>query len=96
MYFWVPQSGSMGVGVSLLSYAGKVFVGMIADRALIPEPGQVVGRFGPEFERLLLATTVGVLARTRPPAKKSPRQPRSSARRTSAAPRRRKIPAGST
>ena len=32
MYFWVPQSGSMGIGVSMLSYAGKVYVGMIADR----------------------------------------------------------------
>jgi hypothetical protein len=61
MYFWVPQSGSMGVGVSILSYAGKVFLGMIADQALVADPGQVVSRFGPEFERLLLATTVGVL-----------------------------------
>ena len=38
MYFWVPQSGSMGIGVSILSYAGKVFIGMIADHALIPDP----------------------------------------------------------
>jgi len=61
MYFWVPQSGSMGVGVSILSYAGKVFIGMIADRELIADPQQVVDRFGPEFERLLLSATVGVL-----------------------------------
>ena len=27
MYFWVPQSGSIGIGVSILSYAGKVFFG---------------------------------------------------------------------
>jgi WS/DGAT/MGAT family acyltransferase len=62
MYFWVPQAGSMGVGVSLFSYAGQVYVGMIADRSLVPEPAAVVGRFGHEFEQLLLAVTVGVLA----------------------------------
>ena len=62
MYFWVPQSGSMGVGVSILSYAGKVFFGMIADRGLVPDPQSVVDRFRPEFEQLLLAVTVGALA----------------------------------
>ena len=61
MHFWVPQSGSIGVGVSILSYAGKVFFGLIADRACMPEPAQVVDRLGPEFEQLLLAATVGVL-----------------------------------
>jgi WS/DGAT/MGAT family acyltransferase len=61
MHFWVPQSGSIGVGVSILSYAGEVFFGLIADRACIAEPAQVVDRLGPEFERLLLAATVGVL-----------------------------------
>lgn len=100
MYFWVPQSGSMGVGVSILSYAGKVFLGMITDRDLIPEPQQVVDRFGPEFERLLLATTVGVLglrvseqARGSKPPPRARRQARPRAR----APRRRPgVPAGST
>ena len=32
VHFWVPQSGSIGVGVSILSYAGKVFFGLIAAR----------------------------------------------------------------
>jgi hypothetical protein len=62
MYFWVPQAGSMGVGLSLLSYAGQVHVGMIADRSLVPEPTTVVGRLGHEFEQLLLAVTVEALA----------------------------------
>ncbi len=61
MHFWVPQSGSIGVGISILSYAGKVFFGLIADRACIAEPAQVVDRLGPEFEQMLLAATVGVL-----------------------------------
>jgi hypothetical protein len=52
----------MGVGVSLFSYAGQVYVGMIADRSLVPDPAEVVGRFAHEFEQLLLAVTVGALA----------------------------------
>jgi diacylglycerol O-acyltransferase / wax synthase len=52
MYFWVPQSGSMGIGVSVLTYAGRVHVGMIADRNLVPDPQRVVDLFAPEFERL--------------------------------------------
>ena len=62
MYFWVPQSGTIGVGVSLLSYAGHVYVGVISDRKLVKAPDAVVARFGPEFEKLLLAATVGALA----------------------------------
>ncbi len=95
MYFWVPQSGSMGVGVSVLSYAGQVFFGVIADEALIADPQAVVDRFGPEFERLLLAVTVGALAGGRESAPDGPARPasprRKAARKTSprARPRRR-------
>jgi len=62
MYFWVPQSGVIGLGISILSYAGQVFFGVIADEALLPEPRALVERFAPEFEKLLLAVTVGALA----------------------------------
>lgn len=54
--FWVPQSGDIGVGVSILSYAGGVQFGLITDRTLCAEPQQVVDRFGPEFEALLTLT----------------------------------------
>lgn len=62
MYFWVPQSGTIGLGVSILSYAGQVYFGLIADRKRVASPQQVVARFVPEFEKLLLAATVGALA----------------------------------
>jgi diacylglycerol O-acyltransferase / wax synthase len=62
MHFWVPQSGSIGVGASILSYAGKVFFGLIADQACMADPRLLTDALAPEFERLLLATTVGVLA----------------------------------
>ena len=54
--FWVPQSGDIGVGVSILSYAGGVQFGLITDSRLCPDPQAIVDRFEPEFERLLLLT----------------------------------------
>jgi WS/DGAT/MGAT family acyltransferase len=87
MYFWVPQSGSIGVGASVLSYAGRVCFGLIADRACLPDPEWVTRRYNGEFERLLLATTVGALAarqaapgRSRP----RPRKPDTPARKPAA------------
>lgn len=54
--FWVPQSGDIGLGVSVLTYAGQVQFGLIADDQLCPDPMAVVRGFGPEFNKLLLLT----------------------------------------
>jgi WS/DGAT/MGAT family acyltransferase len=54
--FWVPASGDIGVGVSILSYGGGVQFGLITDRGLCPDPQAVIDRFEPEFETLLLLT----------------------------------------
>ncbi len=34
--FWVPQSGNIGLGVSILSYGGNVQFGVITDAAAVP------------------------------------------------------------
>ncbi len=52
--FWVPQTGPVGIGVSILTYNGRVQFGLITDVALVPDPEDVVNRFGAEFEKLLL------------------------------------------
>jgi WS/DGAT/MGAT family acyltransferase len=54
--FWVPQSGDIGLGVSILTYAGKVQFGLITDSKLCPDPEAVIERFVPEFEKLELLT----------------------------------------
>ena len=51
---WVPQSSDIGLGVSILSYAGGVQFGVIADRRLCPDPQALIDAFAPEFERLML------------------------------------------
>lgn len=50
---WVPASGDIGVGVSILSYGGGVQFGLITDHALCPEPQEIIEQFEPEFERVL-------------------------------------------
>lgn len=52
--FWVPQSGDVGMGVSILTYAGQVQFGLITDSQLCPDPAAIVERFGPEFDKLLV------------------------------------------
>ena len=54
--FWVPASGDLGVGISILSYAGGVQFGLITDERLCPEPQAIIDRFAPEFDKLLLVT----------------------------------------
>ncbi|MEN6538615.1 MAG: wax ester/triacylglycerol synthase family O-acyltransferase [Mizugakiibacter sp.] len=54
LMFWVPQSGSVGVGLSILSYDGHVHFGLIADAKRIADPDAIVQRFGAEFEKLVM------------------------------------------
>lgn len=51
--FWVPQSGNIGMGVSILSYDDKVQFGLMTDRSRIPDPELIVSRFSAEFDKLL-------------------------------------------
>ena len=54
--FWVPQSGTVGLGVSILSYGGGVQFGVISDSTLCPEPQKIIDEFEPEFAKLSLVT----------------------------------------
>jgi len=53
LMFWVPQSGHLGLGVSILSYAGQVWMGVISDRGLVPDPETIIAEFYAEFNGLL-------------------------------------------
>ena len=55
MMFWVPQSGDIGMGVSILSYDGAVQFGLITDKKLCRDPQAIIDRFAPEFENLVHA-----------------------------------------
>jgi diacylglycerol O-acyltransferase / wax synthase len=75
--FWVPQTGTIGMGVSILSFNGRVQFGLITDRAIVPDPKAIVARFPTEFEQLLYfvllaagGATEEIFEPAKPPARK--------------------------
>ncbi len=57
MMFWVPQSGNIGLGVSVLTYDGKVQFGVVADAECVSVPARLVKHFAVEVRRLLAAVS---------------------------------------
>jgi diacylglycerol O-acyltransferase len=51
--FWVPRSGKIGLGISIISYDGKVTVGVASDEGLMPDPEILLEGFEEEFSSLL-------------------------------------------
>ncbi|AOY89939.1 acyltransferase [Marinobacter salinus] len=57
--FWVPQSGTIGIGMSILSYAGTVQFGITVDKAIHADPDAVMGYFRESFQALSHAALAG-------------------------------------
>ncbi len=53
--FWVPQSGDIGIGVSILSYNDNVQFSLITDRHFVPDPETITPLFAAEFDKMMLA-----------------------------------------
>lgn len=49
----MPQTGSIGIGIWILSQDGRVHFRLIADGELIPDQDAVISRLGAEFDKLL-------------------------------------------
>jgi WS/DGAT/MGAT family acyltransferase len=50
--FWVPQSGRLGMGISIYSYNGRITVGVVTDEGLAPDPERITDAFADEFRLL--------------------------------------------
>jgi len=53
MMFWVPQSARLGLGVSILSYAGQVRLGVATDSGLVPDPEAIIEAFQEEMKSMM-------------------------------------------
>ena len=53
MMFWVPRSGGLGMGISILSYAGEVRLGVATDTGLVPDPEIIIKGFHEELELMM-------------------------------------------
>jgi hypothetical protein len=49
---WVPQSGRISLGVSIISYNGKVWLGIATDEGLVPDPDTIVSLFVDDYTEL--------------------------------------------
>ena len=52
LMFWVPTPANLAVGVSIISYAGQVILGITTDEGLIPDPENILRSFYDELEFL--------------------------------------------
>jgi diacylglycerol O-acyltransferase len=50
--FWVPHPSTLGLGISVLTYAGEVRLGVRADEAVMREPAELVTLFEEELAAL--------------------------------------------
>ncbi|SDW07429.1 WS/DGAT/MGAT family O-acyltransferase [Marinobacter mobilis] len=51
--FWVPQSGNIGIGMSIFSYANTVQFGITVDRSIPADPQAIMDHFHESFDQLL-------------------------------------------
>ncbi len=51
--FWVPQAYSVSMGISLLSYAGKILLGVTTDTCLVKDPEAIITGMQAEIEILI-------------------------------------------
>jgi WS/DGAT/MGAT family acyltransferase len=49
---FVPHAVNVGVGVSIVSYAGQIRVGIVTDRGLVPDPQAIMAAFYAELDEL--------------------------------------------
>lgn len=52
LMFWVPQSGQISMGISIISYNDTVMLGLMVDDNLVKEPQIIMDRFAKQFDLL--------------------------------------------
>jgi len=48
--FWVPQTGDLGIGLSIISYGGQIQFGIVGDARILPDPERIVTQFVSQIE----------------------------------------------
>ncbi|MEZ4566348.1 MAG: wax ester/triacylglycerol synthase family O-acyltransferase [Desulfobacterales bacterium] len=61
--FWVPRIGGLGLGISIISYNGKVSLGIATDTNLVHDPKAILDNFEKEYKMLLGMYRAGQIER---------------------------------
>jgi WS/DGAT/MGAT family acyltransferase len=51
--FWVPCAARLGMGVSIFSYAGSLWLGIATDGRLVPDPERIIDGFHAEIAQMM-------------------------------------------
>ena len=70
LMFWVPQAGRLGMGISILSYAGKVYLGVATDAKLVSNPDRIIDAFYEELDLLMSALKLESKDKVKKPVQK--------------------------
>ena len=62
MMFWVPRSGDVAIGISIISYAGNVSLGIATDTRVAPDPEKITEYFSDDFSQFTAAGEGGCTA----------------------------------
>lgn len=52
LMFWVPVSSNTGMGISIMSYAGRVMVGIMTDACMVSDPMTIAENFNVELREM--------------------------------------------
>jgi WS/DGAT/MGAT family acyltransferase len=52
LMFWVPVYGNTGMGISIMSYAGNVMVGIMTDACVVSDPMTIAENFNAELREM--------------------------------------------
>jgi diacylglycerol O-acyltransferase len=55
---WVPATGPIGLGLSIVSYAGQLTIGLVSDAQLLPDPGRLLALLDDELDSLRRPTNL--------------------------------------
>jgi diacylglycerol O-acyltransferase len=70
LLFWVPATGPIGLGVSIVSYAGQLRLGLLADATLVPDPDRLLADLEHELADALTQTSASVDPEAQDPSRK--------------------------
>lgn len=73
--FWVPQSGSIGIGMSIFSYADSVQFGITVDKGIHACPNAIMEYFHDSFYELAAAADIELVPVTKTAAVKAKKKP---------------------
>lgn len=82
LMFWVPHPGDeLGLGLSLISYHGQAWLGVITDARLVPDPESIAAAFNAGLAQLGMLRTAAAGLSATPPGRRRSAAPARSGRR---------------